>query len=76
MARLKKIERLDPPFIEVRRDYRRGSRWAAPRLVAEIADGNWTADGVTRHPKFPGAARGQGSTGGEAGEADLSPSFT
>jgi bifunctional non-homologous end joining protein LigD len=52
--RLRKIERPDPPFVEVPRDYRRGSRWTAPRLVAEIAYGNWTTDGVMRHPKFLG----------------------
>jgi hypothetical protein len=50
VARLKKIERLDPPFIEVRRDYRRGSRWAEPRLVTKIADGNWGTDGRDAAP--------------------------
>ena len=54
MQRLRKIERSDPPFAEVPRDYRRGSRWAAPRLVAEIAYSNWTTDNVMRHPKFLG----------------------
>jgi bifunctional non-homologous end joining protein LigD len=52
VQRLRKIERSDPPFAEVPRDYRRGSRWAAPRLVAEIAYSNWTTDNVMRHPKF------------------------
>ena len=54
VARLRKIEKLDPPFAEIPREYRRGSRWAAPRLVAEIAYSNWTTDGVMRHPKFLG----------------------
>ena len=36
----------------VPRDYLRGSRWAEPRMVAEIAYANWTTDGVMRHPKF------------------------
>jgi bifunctional non-homologous end joining protein LigD len=52
VARLRKIERPDPPFAEVPRDYRRGSRWAEPRLVAEVAYSNWTSDHVMRHPKF------------------------
>jgi bifunctional non-homologous end joining protein LigD len=51
---LRKIERPDPPFAEVPRDYRRGSHWAEPHLVAEIAYGNWTTDRVMRHPKFLG----------------------
>ena len=54
VERLRKIERSDPPFTEVPRDYRRGSRWAEPRLVAEIAYSNWTTDRVLRHPKFMG----------------------
>ncbi len=54
VAQLRKIEKLDPPFAEIPREYRRGSRWAAPRLVAEIAYSNWTTDGVMRHPKFLG----------------------
>ena len=54
VERLRKIERSDPPFLEVPRDYRRGSRWAEPQLVAEIAYGNWTSDQVMRHPKFLG----------------------
>jgi bifunctional non-homologous end joining protein LigD len=52
VERLRKIERPDPPFADVPHDYRRGSRWAEPRLVVEIAYGNWTTDGVMRHPKF------------------------
>jgi bifunctional non-homologous end joining protein LigD len=50
--RLRKIERPDPPFAEVPRDYRGGSRWAEPRLVAEVAFSNWTSDHVLRHPSF------------------------
>jgi bifunctional non-homologous end joining protein LigD len=52
--RLRKVEQSDPPFGGVPRDYRRGSRWAKPRLVAEIAYSNWTTDQVMRHPKFLG----------------------
>jgi len=28
--------------------------WAEPRLAAEIAYSNWTADQLMRHPKFVG----------------------
>jgi bifunctional non-homologous end joining protein LigD len=51
---MRKIERPDPPCTLIPRDYRRRSRWAEPKLVAEIAYGNWTTDGVMRHPKFLG----------------------
>jgi bifunctional non-homologous end joining protein LigD len=51
---MRKIERPDPPFASVPRDYVGGSRWTEPRLVAEIAYSNWTTDGVMRHPKFLG----------------------
>ena len=54
VERLRKIEQNEPPFASVPRDYRRGSRWAEPRLVAEIAYSNWTTDQVMRHPKFVG----------------------
>src|SRR6516225_3927263 len=54
VERLRKIELSGPPFAEVPRDHRRGSRWAEPRLVAEIAYSNWTTDRVMRHPKFVG----------------------
>jgi len=52
VERMRKIERPDPPFASVPRDYVRGSRWTEPRLVTEIAYSNWTTDGVMRHPKF------------------------
>jgi len=54
VERMPKIERPDPSFASVLRDYVRGSRWTEPRLVAEIAYSNWTTDGVMRHPKFLG----------------------
>jgi hypothetical protein len=43
---LTKIGRDEPPFASVPRDYLRGSRWAEPRLVAEIDYGSWTTDQV------------------------------
>ena len=30
----------------------RGARWVTPRLVAEVAFTEWTADGKLRHPSF------------------------
>jgi bifunctional non-homologous end joining protein LigD len=40
VAQLRKIERPNPPFAAVPSSYLRGSRWAEPRLVAEIAYSN------------------------------------
>jgi bifunctional non-homologous end joining protein LigD len=54
VAQLRKIERPIPPFAAVPSSYVRGSRWAEPRLVAEVAYSNWTTDQVMRHPKFVG----------------------
>ena len=33
---------------------RRGAHWVRPELVAEVAFGNWTDDGVLRHPVYLG----------------------
>ena len=54
VARLRKLERGDPPFAGVPRAYQRGSRWAKPRLVAEVTFSTWTADHLLRHPSFEG----------------------
>jgi bifunctional non-homologous end joining protein LigD len=32
----------------------RGTRWVRPELVAQVEFGNWTADGILRHPSFQG----------------------
>ena len=32
----------------------RGVRWVDPRLVAEVAFGEWTDEGIVRHPRFVG----------------------
>jgi bifunctional non-homologous end joining protein LigD len=32
----------------------RGARWVRPRLLAEVAFTEWTADGLLRHPSFQG----------------------
>jgi bifunctional non-homologous end joining protein LigD len=54
VAQLRKLERADPPFTAVPREYERGSRWAEPRLVAEVAFSTWTLDHLLRHPSFEG----------------------
>ena len=64
VERLEKVEWQHPPLASVPRDYIRGSRWAEPRLVAEIAYGNWTTDGVMRHPKFLGLRKDKPVAGG------------
>jgi bifunctional non-homologous end joining protein LigD len=51
--RLRKIERDTPPFASVPRAYQSGSRWVAPRLVAEVTFTTWTTD-LLRHPSFEG----------------------
>jgi bifunctional non-homologous end joining protein LigD len=34
--------------------HRRGARWVEPELVAEVAYGEWTGDGLLRHPAYLG----------------------
>ncbi len=41
----------DPP---PPRPHRVGARWVAPKLVAEVAFGEWTSDGRLRHPSYLG----------------------
>jgi bifunctional non-homologous end joining protein LigD len=54
----KKLETLgqkDPPFSNPPRGAEgRRAHWVKPRLVAEIAFTEWTADGTLRHPSFQG----------------------
>jgi len=76
VERMRKIERPDPPFTLVPRDDRRGSRWAEPPLVAEIAYSNWTTDGVMRHPKFVALREDIPAQEVRLEWPDLSPSFT
>jgi bifunctional non-homologous end joining protein LigD len=51
-ARLTKLEREKPAVIGAPRA--RGQHWVEPRLVAEVAFTEWTADGRVRHPSFVG----------------------
>jgi len=41
-----------PPFVDPPRE--KGARWLAPRLVAQIAYQEWTADRKLRQPVFLG----------------------
>ncbi|MEW4448258.1 DNA ligase D [Qipengyuania sp. JC766] len=52
-AKLKRIERKTPPA-EVDRASSRGVTWVTPKLVAEIAFAEFTADGNVRHGSFLG----------------------
>lgn len=46
------LARKDPPVTGAPRA--RGQHWVEPRLVAEVAFTEWTADGRVRHPSFLG----------------------
>ena len=54
-GKLEAIERAEPPF-DVGPAGRLGinAHWVEPRLVAEVAFTEWTADGKIRHPSFQG----------------------
>jgi bifunctional non-homologous end joining protein LigD len=51
-AELHKLERPTSPFDGAIRE--KGTHWAEPELVAEIAFTEWTRDGRLRHPRFEG----------------------
>lgn len=51
-SRLEALERPDPPFAG--EDLPRQARWVQPRLVGQIAFGEWTREGRLRHPRFVG----------------------
>jgi bifunctional non-homologous end joining protein LigD len=53
--RFKSIERADSPFKGPHAPSpSRGTHWLEPKLVAEVAYGSWTRDGLLRHPSFQG----------------------
>jgi bifunctional non-homologous end joining protein LigD len=55
-ARLQKIEQHESPFVDLqgRTGQARGVRWVKPTLVAQVTFGEWTRDGLLRHPSFQG----------------------
>jgi bifunctional non-homologous end joining protein LigD len=52
-ARLRKLETPTSPFVDAR-PIPRGTHWARPELVAQIAFAEWTTDGRLRQPRFLG----------------------
>jgi bifunctional non-homologous end joining protein LigD len=55
MERLRPLEREDAPFPDpLPSAARRGAHWTQPVLVAEVAFGEWTDEGILRHPRYLG----------------------
>jgi DNA ligase D-like protein (predicted ligase) len=52
-ARLRELERDDPPFVDVH-PVPRGAHWVEPELVGQVGFTEWTRDGRLRHPRFLG----------------------
>jgi bifunctional non-homologous end joining protein LigD len=52
-GRMAKLERPDPPFVDVH-PVPKGTHWIAPRLVGQFAFSEWTRDGRLRHPRYLG----------------------
>jgi bifunctional non-homologous end joining protein LigD len=53
-TRLDALARPDPPAAPPKGVSTRGVHWTEPRLVAEVRYGDWTSDGMLRHPAFEG----------------------
>jgi DNA ligase D-like protein (predicted ligase) len=53
-ARLRTLERPDPPFADADAIRERGVTWVEPELVAQIGFTEWTGAGRLRHPRFLG----------------------
>ena len=51
--RLRALERPGSPFTRGS-GLPRDARWVEPRLVAQIAFGEWTREGKLRHPRYLG----------------------
>jgi bifunctional non-homologous end joining protein LigD len=54
LAALEPLRQAEPPFAAVPALARRGARWVAPRLVAEVRFQEWTPDGRLRHARWIG----------------------
>ena len=52
--KLRALARKTSPFADASREAARDAKWVQPRLVAEIAYAERTADGYLRHPSFIG----------------------
>ena len=80
-ARLAPLERKTPPVADPPRGAKaRGIHWVTPRLLAEVAFSEWTADGLVRHPSFQGLREDKEpdrivrETARDASEGDMEPS--
>ena len=51
--RLHNLEQAESPFKDRKRPTR-GTHWVEPKLVAQVAFGSWTHDGLLRHSSFQG----------------------
>ncbi|HEY7007571.1 MAG TPA: non-homologous end-joining DNA ligase [Jatrophihabitantaceae bacterium] len=52
-GRMRKLQRATSPFTRGR-VHERDVHWVEPRLVAQIGFGEWTRDGMLRHPRYEG----------------------
>lgn len=48
------LDRRTSPFVEVPREVARDAHWVTPRIVGEVAFGEWTHSGNLRHPSWRG----------------------
>lgn len=53
-GRLRPLEQPTPPVVDTKGLTRKGVHWVRPKLVAQIAFGEWTPDGRLRHPRYIG----------------------
>lgn len=54
-ARLRKLERKTCPFTPPPpRQHAKDAHWVTPKLVGEVGFGEWTTDGILRHPTWRG----------------------
>jgi bifunctional non-homologous end joining protein LigD len=53
-ARLRELERSQPPFADASSIRERGVTWVEPVLVAQVGFTEWTRAGRLRHPRFLG----------------------
>ncbi len=52
--KLAPLERKTSPFTSVPREVERDAHWVTPRIVGEVAFGEWTHGGNLRHPSWRG----------------------
>ncbi|HEX6011807.1 MAG TPA: DNA ligase D, partial [Geminicoccaceae bacterium] len=62
LAALEPLRRAESPFAALPAPARRGARWVAPRLVAEVRFQEWTPDGRLRHARWVGLREDRAAT--------------